>query len=100
MINYEWSITTLKTLDIDEYNDVIIVVHYELLGTDGNKTAREYGSFRLEQPKDTFIEFENITKENVIEWIETQYTDEIIELKNNISKKISRPEIKTHIVNW
>lgn len=102
MINYEWKINALNVTNTEKFQDVIIEVHYDIIGTDSetNVTERVYGSFNLNNPTDDFIDFQNVTKEIVIGWLEETYSEEIEEIKNNISKKISKPPIITHIVDW
>lgn len=85
MITYSWFIDDLQCTDENELVNVVKVIHWRLIGADGDFSHTVYGVTIIEEPDPvTFIQFSNLTQENVIEFI---------------SKYENVPALKSEIVN-
>jgi hypothetical protein len=61
----------------------VTVIHWSATEQDGEHSARAYGSASLERNEDsaTFIPFEDLTEEQVIQWVEAEWAS--LEDRNN-----------------
>ncbi len=62
-------------LERDLPDGTVTVIHWSATEQDGEHSARAYGSASLERNEDsaTFIPFEDLTEEKVIEWVEAEW---------------------------
>lgn len=96
-IVYEWKISSMKvSQNHHTLVDVIKEVHWELTGLCeiGEKrfTDRVYGSVGLDSPTEkSFIPFENVSREEVIGWVQAVLGENYIsQIKNGIADKINK----------
>lgn len=87
MIVYDWKITSLTKKTINETDDVVIGVTWEKTGydDDGYKGSfKIFTSFKTDQVgiNTSFIQYQNLTKKDIINWIES-VTDQ-----NQVNSKI------------
>lgn len=93
MINFEWQKPTLEVKLVDgSLENVIKTVHWRYKGTDDDISADVYGALTLPAPDaENFIEWEDMTNEEVYTWLEslldveqleTQIAAQIEEIKN------------------
>lgn len=72
-ITYTWKVTGLKTTEVAGESNFIFQTYWEKIGTDelGN-TATFVGAtpFKQDPSQSTFIPFEELTEEVVLEWIQ------------------------------
>lgn len=67
-IIYTWN---FKAYDRELTNNTIKNVHWELIAEINGKTEKVYGCLNLPKPNmNNFIEFEEITKEQITSWVE------------------------------
>ena len=74
MINYNWIISALDCKVKEEnLNDVVYTVHWRYTAQNENEiNAEMYGAQAIGAPsEDEFTPFDEITKEQVIGWLET-----------------------------
>ena len=91
-ITYTWTFGPLDvTLSEDGLSNVVKTVHWRLTGVDGNFSETVYGSEGMDSPVPAnFIDYEDITKEDVQEWIEDKMDEERIDsMKSSISSSIN-----------
>lgn len=89
MINFEWVKPILEVKLIDgSLENVIKTVHWRYKGTDENEVSADvYGAQSLSDPDaNDFIEFEDMTNENVYSWLESILDVEALE--ENITSQI------------
>lgn len=63
---YTWNIKSLEKLA----SGIVCNVHWELLAERENIIVSTYGCVSLQAPTNTIIAFEDLTKEEVIAWVE------------------------------
>lgn len=88
-IEYIWNFPSLEVeLNQNGLEKVITTVHWRLGARDGEYFADVYGSLSLNPPVvASFIEFDNITEEDIISWVEPKLNTE--ELKSNLETQIN-----------
>jgi hypothetical protein len=70
MITYSWEINKVDKITTDGMTDVIDTVHWYAEATDGVYVVHEVGELTLESPDpDRFIEFTNLTKQDIVNWL-------------------------------
>jgi hypothetical protein len=87
-MNYTWQITQMKR---NPSNGCVLAVEYDIIGTDGEYTAKTSCGTLLEVPEsdDLLIPFENLTEELVLEWIQERLGEgSIANLKQEIINEI------------
>ena len=89
MITYTWIFSAFDCkVDKDGMQNVITTIHWRYKGTDEDGVSVErYGSQSLPNPTlSTFIPYSNLSKEQVIEWMEENMDIELMNL--NITQQI------------
>ena len=52
------------------------------------ETSSTYGAIGLKEPGNTFIEYKELTEENVIKWVEDYFDEDgLSEIKHNLEKE-------------
>ena len=70
MIKYSWEINKVDKTSTDNLSDVIETVHWYAEATDDVHVVHEVGELTLEAPNsDRFIEFTNLTKQDIVDWL-------------------------------
>ena len=77
-------------------SDVCTTIHYNIEHTtvigkydSKSETSSTYGFIGLQEPGNTFIEYKELTEENVIKWVEDYFgEDGLSEIKNVLEKQI------------
>ena len=95
MINYNWNCKTVDVYVSEGGNEnVIHNVHWHLIGEDSETAVigECVGTQVLDISNiENFIAFDDLTHENIIEWVEASMGSEIIDrLKQNIADQISQ----------
>lgn len=70
-----WKITQL---DRQASDGLVTCAHYDVSATDGDYTARIYGTVGLERGE-TFIDFANITEADAISWVKSKLDPAAVE---------------------
>jgi hypothetical protein len=89
MITYTWIFSAFDCkVDKDGMQNVITTIHWRYKGTDEDGVSVErYGAHSLPSPTpSTFIPYSNLSKEQVIEWMEE--TMDIESMNLNITQQI------------
>lgn len=102
MINYTWNCKTVDVYVSEGGNEnVIYNVHWHLTGEDSETAVRGecIGTHVLDISNiENFINFDDVTHEQVIEWVEVSMGSEVIDrLKQNIVDQISEQTEPTSI---
>lgn len=92
-ISYSWKLTSLKKRNVGNLNGVVFQTHWQKIGTDENGNT---GIFQGATPFDpakidanSFISFEQLTEETVLNWIKSVVIGSYEENVNNeIAKQI------------
>jgi len=79
-LTYNWLIKRFSTQNTDNANNVVVEVHWVKAGTNANEVIGECHSsttFNSENiNSDAFIQFNDLTEETVINWIESSFDAE------------------------
>ena len=81
-ISYEWRFDTIEVSTTSDPADAAEVLHWRLVATDAEDgiTANVYGSVTLGPPSaDDFIEFDEITNQNCVDWTVAAMTGDVTE---------------------
>jgi hypothetical protein len=98
-INYSWEIIGLQVYPTkDEKENVIFQVDYNYKGVNSENEQYQYvmsGGVAIDEPTDSFIEFDNLDEPTVISWIENKlpvdsYNEEI---EKQINNQINPPTV-------
>jgi hypothetical protein len=92
-LTYVWKLLSLKKTNVENFQDVIINAQWKVSGTDEeNYSGTFYGASPLNVSQldpNSFINFDNLTEEIVLGWIEPQvngaYWDHVV---NTIQEQI------------
>lgn len=96
-IEFNWKIDQFDIhVEKDNKSNVIYNIHWRYVGQEqideNNPEAPVYfdalgGQLTMDKPNEDFIEYESVTKEVVVGWLENKI--DVEELKNTITEKIS-----------
>jgi hypothetical protein len=86
MITYTWNFDPLTCYTHkDGYEDVVMIVHWQLTATSGSTPGAYYSTrtigtqtFTFDPESDTFIPFNELTKEIVQSWVTTALGEESV----------------------
>lgn len=100
---YKWTISALEAAPLENsLQNVVKIIHWRLMATDGEHTAESYSSLGLDAPvAEQFVAFENLTEADVISWLESKLDTET--LKANLDQQIEtlkNPPIVTKPAPW
>lgn len=106
MIEYNWIIGALDCYtSMNDKTNVVYTIHWRLNGIDGEYFAETYGTVGVEVPAGSvFVEYEDLTKEIVLGWLENSLGEELIlSYKNSIANQIEEkkaPKSVTLTPSW
>ena len=98
-MDYHWNIAWVKTVDYPNMPQTIHAVRVEYVGTDEDGRVGQHEMLiNFPQPRpDSFIPFENISKDNVISWFVNDLSQDHWDLiHENIRVEIQSGVIKHH----
>ena len=93
MINFDWNITNLDVIDIGDQTSVVRSFKWTLIASLNGQTS-EYSSVYstssgLESSSvDNFKEFDMLTKELCVAWVETSLGIELDQIKEELSRQV------------
>ena len=75
-ITYTWSLTSMKTKDVDGKPDAVVQTYWKKIGTDADGITGEFAGATPFTPDPTdedgpFVPFEELTEEIVLDWIKS-----------------------------
>lgn len=98
-ITYTWKVTGLKVKDISNVQNAVVQTYWQKIGTDenGNEGTFSGATPFTADPTDSsgpFIPFEELTEENVLDWIKSivvgQYEEHVNEqIQKQIDEKVN-----------
>ena len=87
MITYSWTITKVDTVESGDLTDVIQTVHWLAEVTDGAHVAHEFGTLELTAPDpDRFIHFNQLTKQDMVDWLEAEL--DVTGIRGRLNEKL------------
>lgn len=87
MINYNWKFPLMECKNEGSLEKIIVLIPWILEGEKDGFKSNVYGTASLSLPtEENFTPYEELTKEQVITWIESILNVE--EIKENLNKKI------------
>jgi len=105
--NWDWSVIGLTVApQKDSLTDVISEAMFKITGSDGAYTASAVCQQNFNFDPNGFVEFNNVTESQVINWIQKEMgTDKLNQLKNNIQSQIDTfnlavPELISKPLPW
>jgi len=91
-LTYTFSITQLEIAPTgsDDHNDVVTLVRYNYKGVNENGYSGSFmGATPMPTPSGSFIPFEDLTEEEVIDWLEVVTVSAQPHMQQQIQKQIS-----------
>ena len=68
-IELKWKFPKVEKSKIDDIEDVVLSVEYQIDGTDGENTVTTHGKVLLDPPNiDDFVSYTSITNSMMVEW--------------------------------
>ena len=96
-ISYSWVINALNAkIKEDDQDNVVYNIHWGYYANKGDYSVSMIGTMGVEYEKDNFIEYDNLKKSDVIEWLENKL--DVDSMKTNLSNQISKLENPTDVV--
>jgi hypothetical protein len=91
---YQWIISAVeRKIKTNELEKVITAIHYRLQATRENISAEMYSLIQLSEPSlQNFTPYEELTKKQIINWIEILLGNELILIKENLEKELNEKE--------
>jgi hypothetical protein len=100
-IEYAWQIMQLDCYpQQDDHTDVVFVVHWRRVATDGTHTADTYGAQPVTlDPEAPFTPYPDLTFDQVVGWLEDAFGPELLEaqkaaLDKQIEDQINPPVVR------
>lgn len=75
-MNFEWNVVNMER---KTDNGFVVTVHYTVNAVDGEVTASTYGTVGYTQEADNFTPFEQLTKDQVVGWVQTSLDKDAVE---------------------
>lgn len=96
-ISYSWIIDGFDAkINQDSKENVIYKVHWSYKANKGNYNADINGSDFVEYNADSFIEYADLKKSDVIEWLESKL--DVSKMQKSLKEKIALKETPTDII--
>lgn len=87
MITHSWTITKVDKVESGDLTDVIQTVHWLAEVTDGVHVAHEFGTLELTAPDpDRFIQFNQLTKQDMVDWLESEL--DVTAIRGRLNEKL------------
>jgi len=75
-MEFNWNIVQMDRLTSDGF---VVTVHYTVTAVDGDFTASTYGTVGYTEEEGSFTPYEDLTKEQVVEWVKNSLGEETVE---------------------
>jgi hypothetical protein len=75
-MEFNWNVVQMDRLTSDGF---VVTVHYTVSAVDGDFTASTYGTVGYTQESENFTPFNQLTKEQVVGWVQTSLGKDIVE---------------------
>lgn len=75
-MEYTWNVVQMERLTTDGF---VVTCHYTVSAKDGDYTASTYGTVGYTQEADDFTPYEDLTKEQVIGWVQNSLGKDTVE---------------------
>lgn len=103
MVTNTWQVEWLDIKLTDgNFSNVVVVVGWRCNGVDGDYTATAYGTCSLPSPTENFIPYNDLTKQQVLDWIYANGVDKTV-IENSIAENIEaqkNPPIVRTALPW
>ena len=91
-ITYRWDIVSVECVPTaNSLKNVVSEIHWQLYADDETNTANVYGAIGVEGvDPDNFIDYEDLTKDQIIEWAILAIGEDKVEIyKNSLASQLS-----------
>jgi hypothetical protein len=100
-----WKIDQVDAIpQLGTRTNIVRIVHWRANGVDDTFTSTTYGAVQLPEPTDQFIEFQNLTETQIIEWVKTALGEEqVAGIETDLGRMIENqknPPIITPMLPW
>ena len=75
-MNFTWNVVQMDRLTSDGF---VVTVHYTVNAVDGDYIASTYGTVGYTQGEGSYVPFANLTKEQVIGWVQESLGKDTVE---------------------
>ena len=93
-VDYQWKITSLKTVDTDDITEAVYEVCYKVTGSEDGHEGIFRGGVKFdvkELDPSNITPFLELTEEQVIGWVKASLSENVVTRMNNlIAKQIHR----------
>lgn len=92
-----WKIESLDCLkESDGLSNVVKTIHWRLEGLKGGLRSSIYGAIEIAEPSSDYIEFSDLTQEDVISWLRSLLpeADMIQSLEDELDRLLNSNEVK------
>jgi len=97
MTTFNWQIEQLNCYpQADNQTDVVFNIHWRCTGTDGNYTGTVYSTASVPAPTDSFTQFADLTKDQVLGWLWANGVDQAsaeAAVQSQINNQINPPVV-------
>lgn len=106
IITINWTIDGMDVVpNKSVYTNVVSNIHWRVLATYENYMISVYGEESIEyQLRETFIPYEELTQETVINWVkQTMGIEKVTEIENMVTEKLNNlvnPEVVALSLPW
>lgn len=100
---FRWTVDAMDChVQLNDKTDVVYNVHWRCTAFDGDVSASVYGSCIVPEPTAMFIPYENLTENQVLDWIlgTVINKDETETMVNNQLNAILHPVSIRHNLPW
>ena len=97
MNTYTWNFLKFNAhANLNGREKVIFNIEFVLNGSDGEGHGSQvFGTVGLGEPTDAFVQFEQLTSEQVVSMVETALGDDLLEYKRMLDSKIQEQIVPT-----
>lgn len=101
-VTYTWQITTLKKMDTQQHEDVVVQAYWNKKGTDETGVFGIFSgvtSFTL-NPNEQFIPFDQLEEQQVLQWIQAATADNEQNMNSDIQRQINDKKSTVTRMPW
>ncbi len=101
MVTYE--ITLLPGLEVSTPDYIVRSAVYQIEANDGTNTMTWSSKVEFPPPGEDFVSFANLTKQDVLAWVEETHAEKIVEMKAYLANQLAElvaPTITTVAAPW
>lgn len=88
-----WKITGTQVLDNNNKKNVVSIIEYQISATKNGKTFSYSSNIKIEYTDDNFIEFENLSETQMLDWVWQNLGDEKNKILNRMEEELDKQPV-------